>query len=1060
VLVRGDADAEDLSQQTWVEVLSRPPKREPERLRGWLRSVLRFKAIDAGRSAGARSRHEAAAARSARGGIDPADVVARAETIDRVAHAVFDLEEPYRTTVLLRWFEDLPPREIAQRQGVPVETVRTRLKRALEQLRARLDADNDGDRRAWCVALLPFVARARSGTVSAAGAGGVAMGIKAWGLAAAAVLALGLGATWWMSRPSELPVATQQAAPPEATETAAHRERRLAAEAESLPAPVDLNACDRDLDLHGVVVSTDGAPVAGARVTTSEFPWQRTSLLNVEIGYEALSGPESRTARDGTFAVRLRRGAQVALTASATGFAPTEVLGCQSGERVRVVLGPGVRLTLHCRDDAGAPVVGASVVPYRFDPLHRNPAGRQTALSDEAGDCVVQGLQPNSTLMILASHPRLASASDGKMIAVPATGTAEDTLNFRAGRTLRGRVTDAGTSAPVGGARIATTWTFLKSVQTDADGRFELVGVVESDFALFVRAEGYAESQLSLTTSDAYDVALRRGDRVVGRLVGPDGKPVAGALVSVTSHGAGGSDRALHTLSGADGLFAVPDLRHDQPHALTFLAAGLGRYLLDFDPAKEEGGTIDVGDVLLPDARQIEGRVIGSDGAPVPGAAVKLYGFNEDRERLRPGKSFVSTHYGCREERRTDDLGRFRFPDLCPGDYDLEVITADVRIAQTSVALPVDRDLTGVELRLPAGRSFVVDVKDTAGTPAANVSVTIVTRDGWTGQVTTQADGHAAFNVNSDVVSMSAFSWSRTLLSAPSRRVEAGATSATLVVRNARAVRGRVVDPEGRAFFPQVFLQVFEGGRPMSLDPWGRNVLGLHNDGSFEVSVPLDGSVDVVLGPGVGPGDRLLQGELRGIRADATDVVLQTRVVPLDRELTVVVLNPDGRPEPGAEVTAWIAPRRSTPPAVAGLSGRVYLRGLPATPVSIEAILPADHPHRSDWIAASTASATADAGEVELTFTEGRRVAGVVRSPDGSPLAGATISVFRAQALFISVESGADGRFAFAAPRSESKSLYLLAWKRPEDGVQWEARLDGVPDSAADLDLTMKLAGR
>src|SRR5262249_55671586 len=43
-----------------------------------------------------------------------------------------------REVVLLRYFEDLPPRAIARRLGLPVETVKTRQKRALAQLRARL----------------------------------------------------------------------------------------------------------------------------------------------------------------------------------------------------------------------------------------------------------------------------------------------------------------------------------------------------------------------------------------------------------------------------------------------------------------------------------------------------------------------------------------------------------------------------------------------------------------------------------------------------------------------------------------------------------------------------------------------------------------------------------------------------------------------------------------------------------------------------------------------------------------------------------------------------------
>ena len=46
--------------------------------------------------------------------------------------------EPYRSALLLRFFEALPPRRIAERLALAVETVRTRLKRGLEQVRARL----------------------------------------------------------------------------------------------------------------------------------------------------------------------------------------------------------------------------------------------------------------------------------------------------------------------------------------------------------------------------------------------------------------------------------------------------------------------------------------------------------------------------------------------------------------------------------------------------------------------------------------------------------------------------------------------------------------------------------------------------------------------------------------------------------------------------------------------------------------------------------------------------------------------------------------------------------
>ncbi|HKD99913.1 MAG TPA: sigma-70 family RNA polymerase sigma factor, partial [Planctomycetota bacterium] len=84
-----------------------------------------------------------------------AEILEREEARRAVVASVLALDEPYRTVLLLRYFEDSPPREIARRVGVPFETVRTRLKRALDLVRADLDRRR-GDRRAWCLALLPF----------------------------------------------------------------------------------------------------------------------------------------------------------------------------------------------------------------------------------------------------------------------------------------------------------------------------------------------------------------------------------------------------------------------------------------------------------------------------------------------------------------------------------------------------------------------------------------------------------------------------------------------------------------------------------------------------------------------------------------------------------------------------------------------------------------------------------------------------------------------------------------------------------------------------------------
>lgn len=153
-LVRDDASADDLVQDVWTKALDANPD-DRDSARPWLATVLRNAWTDRHRS---RSRRSAREARVARAEAVPStvEVVARAELHRRVVEAVMALEPPYRETVLLRWFEELPPRVVAERMGVPVETVRTRSRRALERLRAALDAQSDGNRDAWRAALLPI----------------------------------------------------------------------------------------------------------------------------------------------------------------------------------------------------------------------------------------------------------------------------------------------------------------------------------------------------------------------------------------------------------------------------------------------------------------------------------------------------------------------------------------------------------------------------------------------------------------------------------------------------------------------------------------------------------------------------------------------------------------------------------------------------------------------------------------------------------------------------------------------------------------------------------------
>jgi RNA polymerase sigma-70 factor (ECF subfamily) len=159
-LVRGE-DAADLAQETLVAAWTHPPA--PDRdVRPWLAEVARNHAHDARRSDHRRQAREIAATETApRSAPSPEDLVGDVEIHRSVAAAVMALDQPFRETVVLRYYEGLSAAEIARRLKAPAGTVRWRLKEGLDRLRAELDSRHGGERRRWVAALIPLVPRPR-----------------------------------------------------------------------------------------------------------------------------------------------------------------------------------------------------------------------------------------------------------------------------------------------------------------------------------------------------------------------------------------------------------------------------------------------------------------------------------------------------------------------------------------------------------------------------------------------------------------------------------------------------------------------------------------------------------------------------------------------------------------------------------------------------------------------------------------------------------------------------------------------------------------------------------
>ncbi len=184
-LVLDASRADDLVQDTWVVALERPPGHAGN-LRAWLGRVVTSLARSTWRSESRRDRREEATARH-EALPSTEDLVQEASMTRELAGAVLELGEPFRTVLLLRYFRDLTPTQIAKELDRPVATVKTQLQRGMAKLRDRFDDDYDGARDAWTSALLPLAlagAPTVGGTISALVPAAAAAGLLAVGAVA------------------------------------------------------------------------------------------------------------------------------------------------------------------------------------------------------------------------------------------------------------------------------------------------------------------------------------------------------------------------------------------------------------------------------------------------------------------------------------------------------------------------------------------------------------------------------------------------------------------------------------------------------------------------------------------------------------------------------------------------------------------------------------------------------------------------------------------------------------------------------------------------------------
>ncbi|MBK7874956.1 MAG: sigma-70 family RNA polymerase sigma factor [Planctomycetes bacterium] len=747
-LVADPNTADDLVQDAYVLAASGAYTRS-DAPRGWLATVLRNFARRCHRGESARTAREHQVARAELlPGAD--DRLERAQLEHALAAAVLALDAPYRDTLLLRYFEGLTSAEIARRHGVPESTVRNRLARALEQLRARLDRERGG-REAWMGA---FVAAFGSGALvpTAAPAGALPVpssiaaslgGMLVMQVIFGVVIFAGLG---WFAWPSEsvvephavdavvserVPEERFDASSPDAPNSAEPRVATTATSSQDTP-PADTRAV-----VQGRFVDGAGRPVAGVHVEL-----RATELVQFEVVTRSLTGADvaSTSDGDGRFTLRIaplstyRFSLGWSASAWFTGdreLGPLEPAGLRdvgtlrllatASARVRVVaadghvMGTGWTISAEPREaDAQSRILHADVpdaegvylLPQLSEGRWSLDAEHAAGVSTKETDFELIGGGPNEiTLRYVGDDPATVLTVDVRARFLRFPSLSPDAI------TLRGPGIEA--PHPIAVPQTISQFSFHGLALGDYvvridDPRYELFesAPVRPGSSLLARLRGNARVRLHVV--DGAGAAWTQPIRVLVRGLEP------GSLDHMDRDGIELTVR--DQVEGAELTYALPS----EPMRLCVQSPGTSPIVFELtDLAPGETRTLVA---RMTSGTRIAGHAVDSDHTtPLRDASVGLY--RPAQREDSPSSAWIALTQGASTSRsdffrqriaetRTDDTGAFAFGTVVPGAYFVRVEAGPGRFATSErVTVAQDDARDDVLLVAPTAATLRVSVR-------------------------------------------------------------------------------------------------------------------------------------------------------------------------------------------------------------------------------------------------------------------------------------------------------------------------------------------------------------
>jgi protocatechuate 3,4-dioxygenase beta subunit len=433
-------------------------------------------------------------------------------------------------------------------------------------------------------------------------------------------------------------------------------------------------------EITGVVLNDKGEPIEGAVVDA--WTWQ--------------PGNETKTGKDGRFHLKkLDPREKIELRISKDGFSPWYNPQQETGAGdLSVTLTDKTYLEGAVTAPDGKPVSNALIRadngPHKGDGVQISTLWTETR---SGADGKYRLYVTPGKYDVQVRVPRVGAWRSGSRVDVADGQTQTIDIALEKGIIFTAKAVDSQTGEPVPGVKLSNWEHKDVSGVSDEDGQISIDGMQPGKFEFNVKAAGYARwwsdqateqhervpdgkrnfDDLTFNLSPelgTVTVTLEKAVTITGKVVDPDGKPVAGATVAPAHTGSGNSltgDTRFSVPTKKDGTFqAVLPASLEQRHNLV---AHDGKY---GQTRKWANG---VGEVFQskPGQRMENVTLKLTRGATVKGRALTNSGEPAVDKRVRAMMTDGLDNRYYVPETRTDKDGRFELKHIRPGDAMVQV---------------------------------------------------------------------------------------------------------------------------------------------------------------------------------------------------------------------------------------------------------------------------------------------------------------------------------------------------------------------------------------------------